>query len=111
MSVKEDNVEEIGIEVPVKQSCITHRRSHQRTSKLDESVLMAVLGAALLAFFTLLGDRCTTKSASASPGDCESIHDADKRNFCRAVTRKMPSWCEFIKDGDLRAQCRAQVRK
>lgn len=86
-------------------------RAEQRSRAVDESVLMAVLGAALLAFFMLLGDRCTEKSASASTSSCETITNADRRNLCRARTTGSPSWCSFIKDKDLRTLCYIEVKK
>ena len=86
------------------------RHCEERSRQLDETVLMAVLGAALLAFFMLLGERCT-KDAVASTPSCETIKNADKRNYCRAKTTGSPTWCSFIKDPDTRAMCRIEVKK
>ena len=43
--------------------------------------------------------------------DCEFIKDADKRNYCRAITKKNKSYCEFVKNKDLRHMCRAEFSK
>lgn len=53
----------------------------------------------------------TCRRADAQPSTCEGIHDADRRNYCRAATQGKPSWCEFIKDHDLRVMCRETTRR
>lgn len=63
----------------------------------------------VLALLTLMVVDLLTGIASASPLDCESIHDADQRNYCRAVSKRQKSYCEFIKNHDLRYRCRAEV--
>lgn len=50
-----------------------------------------------------------TRISKASPLDCESIHDADHRNMCRALAKGDRSYCEFIKAQELRAECRART--
>ena len=42
--------------------------------------------------------------------ECENIKNTDRRNYCRALSDKQPSWCEFIKNNDLRHQCRAMIK-
>ncbi len=51
-----------------------------------------------------------SSAAYASPLACESIRNADQRNYCRAISGNKKSWCEFIKDADLRFRCRAEVK-
>lgn len=67
-------------------------------------LLVFALGVALILF------GCSTAHAHASPAQCESIHSADQRHYCRAVTLPDRGECELIKDHDLRFQCRARVR-
>ena len=62
--------------------------------------------------FTLLLIACwlPTGTASASALDCEGIHDADRRNLCRALAKNDRTYCEFVKNHDLRFECRARVK-
>jgi len=65
---------------------------------------MRLFVIAVLAFMYVRG----CEIAFASPLDCESIQDPDRRHMCRAITKHDRSECELIKEHDLRAQCRAQ---
>lgn len=49
-------------------------------------------------------------TSDARGGDCDSIHDTDRRFFCRAVTSGHVEWCSYITAPDLRAECRAVVK-
>lgn len=51
------------------------------------------------------------KRACAGSIDCEALHSADDRNYCRGVTKGDVTYCELIKDSDKRVMCRALVRK
>lgn len=67
----------------------------------------------MIAFFViafLFTAAMGMKSAHGSPLDCESIQDADRREFCRALATGKSTYCEFIKDRDMRAECRARVK-
>lgn len=75
-----------------------------------ERVLMGIAIVVIVAVVcTIIAISCTSV-ANASPLDCESIHNADQRHFCRALSKPQKSECEFIKDPDLRHQCRARVK-
>lgn len=107
---RDEEEQQFSSTLPVKIIRHNSKRLEERSRRLDESVLMAVLGAALLAFFMLLGERCT-KNAVASTPSCETIKNIDKRNYCRAKTTGLASWCAFIKDKDTKAMCRIEVKK
>jgi hypothetical protein len=68
-------------------------------------LLLMLCGLATL--FVILAAR----KAYPSPLDCEGLHNADQRNYCRALTKHEPNYCEVIKDQAIRATCRALVRK
>ncbi len=58
----------------------------------------------------LVGVLGMVHPAKSSPLDCELIHDADQRHYCRAVAIPDKAECEFIKNHDVRMECRARVR-
>ena len=71
--------------------------------KVAMAVLLLVLAGAALGW-------CSPRVAHGSPLSCESIKDADRRHFCRAISIPRKSECEFIKDHDLRHECRARTK-
>lgn len=70
---------------------------------------LAMLVLLVIAGLTMLG-YCSPRLAHGSPLSCESIKDADRRHFCRAISIPRKSECEFIKDHDLRQECRARAQ-
>lgn len=72
---------------------------------------VALYFGALIFCFVVWGVlfKCCSRAASASPLNCESIGDHDRRQFCRAVAKNQKSYCEFIKNKDLRQECRARA--
>lgn len=58
----------------------------------------------VIAFFVF------ANSAHAS-AQCEFIKDNDRKNYCRAISKKMPTWCEFIRDNSLKIECRILSKK
>jgi hypothetical protein len=52
-----------------------------------------------------------TANISYASASCEFIKENDRKNFCRAVSKKMPTWCEFIKDNTLKIECRILSKK
>jgi hypothetical protein len=68
-------------------------------------IILLFLAIVLAACLWVSGD------ARSSPLDCEGLHNADQRNYCRALTKREPAYCEVIKDQAIRATCRAMVRK
>lgn len=78
-------------------------------AQLPKGAQLALVVLLVVAGLTMLG-WCTPRLAHGSPLDCERIHNADRRHFCRAVAIPRKSECEFIKDSDLRQECRARVK-
>ena len=78
-------------------------------TKLPKTARLALVVLLLVAVGSVLG-WCSPRVASGSPLDCEGIHNADRRHFCRAVSIPRKSECEFIKDKELRYECRARVK-
>lgn len=66
---------------------------------------------ALIALAALVYMATCEKRACAGSSDCETLHDADDRNYCRGISKGDITYCELIKDHDKRAMCRALVRK
>lgn len=67
---------------------------------------------ALLALAALMSVVASCeRPACAGPLDCETLHSADDRNYCRGVSKGDVTYCELIKDHDRRVMCRALVRK
>jgi len=59
---------------------------------------------------TLLATLCVAARAQASPLDCQTIHDHDRRNVCLAEANRDRAYCELVHDHDLRDACRARVQ-
>lgn len=78
-------------------------------TKLPKPAQLAFVVLLVVAALTALG-YCTPRVAHGSPLSCESIKDADRRHYCRAISIPRKSECEFIKDKDLRFECRARVQ-
>ena len=73
-------------------------------------LLKGLIFAIAIVSLTFLLSYCEHRQAFGSPLECESIKDADQRNYCRAVSKQQKSYCNFIKNGDLRHRCRAEVK-
>lgn len=63
----------------------------------------------LLAVLLWSAASALVMGVEGNPSRCESIRDADRRHFCRAVTIPRASECELIRSADLRAECRARA--
>jgi hypothetical protein len=66
---------------------------------------------ALVFVLAFLVGMLLERYAHSSPLDCETLTNADQRNYCRALTKHQPNYCEVIRDPNVRATCRALVRK
>ena len=65
----------------------------------------------LQGFILILFSAFLAGPAGGPAAECDFIKDQDRRNFCRALSAKDPSFCEFIKAPDLRHECRALAGK
>ena len=70
--------------------------------------------ALMIAVFTVV-ESCRLASgcsgiARAEP-NCNSMLDADDRNYCRALSTRQKRYCEYIKREALREECRALIKE
>jgi hypothetical protein len=64
-----------------------------------------------VALLTLLGALSIEPNRkSTDQSVCQTIHDRDDRNFCRAVVTGNKTWCEFIQDKRTKELCRVKSR-